>query len=52
MPQMLMIMQNRWQLLDKFEIDEIEVFVDITLYTFNFANVSRGLSSFHGQQTR
>ena len=26
--------------LDHFEIDEIKVFVDITIYTFNFAKVS------------
>ena len=34
-----------------FEIDEIEVFVDITPSTFNIANVSRGLSGVHWQQT-
>ena len=37
--------------LDHFEMDEIKVFVDITLSTFNFANVSRGLYGVHWQQT-
>ena len=37
--------------LDHFEIDEIKVFVDITLSTFNFAKVSHGLSSVHWLQT-
>ena len=37
--------------MDHFEIDEIEVFVDITLSTFNIANVSLGLSGVHCQQT-
>ena len=32
-------------------MDEIKVFVDITLSTFYFANVSHGLSSVHWQQT-
>ena len=35
----------------KLEIDEIEVFVDITSPTFNIANLSRGLSGLHWQQT-
>ena len=30
---------------------EIKIFVDIALSTFNFANVSHGLSCFHWQQT-
>ena len=30
---------------------EIKVFVDITLSTFNFGNVSHGLSAVHWQQT-
>ena len=34
-----------------FEIDKIEVFVDIALATYNFANEWRGLSGFHWQQT-
>ena len=37
--------------LDQFEIDKIEVFVDITPSTFNIGNVSRGLSGVHRQQT-
>ena len=36
--------------LDHFEMDEIKVFIDITLSTFNFANVSQGLSGVHWQQ--
>ena len=32
-----------------FEINEIKVFVDITLSTFNFANVSHGLSGIQWQ---
>ena len=35
---------------DHFEIDEIEVFLDITPSNFNNANVSRGLSGVLGQQ--
>ena len=34
-----------------FEIDKIEVFVDVALATYNFANEWRGLSGFHRQQT-
>ena len=34
-----------------FEMDEIKVFVDITLSKFNFAYVSHGLSGVHWQQT-
>ena len=37
--------------LDNFKIDEIKEFVDVTLSTFNFANVSHGLSGVHWQQT-
>ena len=37
--------------LNHFEIDEIKVFIDMTLSTFNFANVSNGLSGVHWQQT-
>ena len=37
--------------LDSFEMDEIQVFIDITLSTFHFANVSHGLSGVHWQQT-
>ena len=37
--------------LDHFEIDEIKVFVDISLSTLSFANVSHGLSGVHWQQT-
>ena len=37
--------------MDHFEIDEIKVFVDITLPTFNFANVSHGLSGVDWQRT-
>ena len=37
--------------MDHFEIDEIELFVDITLSTFGIANVSQGLSGVHWQQT-
>ena len=40
-----------FKLLDNFEIAEIKLFVDITLSTFNFANVSRCLSVVHWQQT-
>ena len=40
-----------FKLLDNFEIDEIKVYVDITLSTFNFADVSQGLSDGHWQQT-
>ena len=38
--------------LDQFEIYEIKVFVDISLSTFNFANVCLGLSIVHWQQTQ
>ena len=34
-----------------FEINEIKLFVDITLSTFNFAKVLHGLSGVHWQQT-
>ena len=37
--------------LEHFEIDEIKAFIDITLSTFNFANMSLGLSGVHWQQT-
>ena len=41
-----------FKLLDHFEMDEIKVSVDITLFsTFNFAIVSHGLSGVHWQQT-
>ena len=30
-------------------MDKIEVFVDVTLSRFNFANVSQGLSGVHWQ---
>ena len=36
--------------LDHFEMDEAEVFADITLSTFNIAYVSPGLSVVHWQQ--
>ena len=36
--------------MDSFQIDEIEVVVDITLFTFNFANVLSKLSVVHWQQ--
>ena len=51
MAQMLMVNVNIFQSLDHFEIDETEVFVDTTQYTFNFANLSRRLSGFQRQQT-
>ena len=34
-----------------FEIDKIKVFVDITLSTFNFPNMSHELSGVHWQQS-
>ena len=37
--------------LDHLEINEIKVFVDITLSTLNFANVPHRLSGVHLQQT-
>ena len=40
-----------FQLLDHFKIDEIEVYVNNTLSTFNIANVLRRLSGVHWQQT-
>ena len=36
--------------LEHFEIGQIKVFVDIALSTFNFPNVSYGLSGVHWQQ--
>ena len=52
MPQMLMIiLENIFKSLDHFEIDKTKVFVDITLSTFNFPDVSRELSAVHWQQT-
>ena len=36
--------------LNHFEMDEIKAFVDITLSTFSFANVSHGVSGVHWQQ--
>ena len=36
--------------MDHFEIDKIKVFVDITLSTFDFPDVSRKLSGVHWQQ--
>ena len=38
-----------FQSLDNFEIDDIEVFIDIAISTFTIATVSRGLSGVHGQ---
>ena len=40
-----------FQSLDHLEIDEIKVYVDIILSTFNIANVLWGLSGIHWQQT-
>ena len=48
---MLMITVKLFSSLDHFEIDEIEVFVDFTLSSFNIANMSLGLSGVHRQQT-
>ena len=42
------IVFNRW-IISKY-IDEIAVFVDITVSIFNFANVLLGLSGVHWQQ--
>ena len=42
MPQ-IMITVNMFYALDNFKIDEIEVFLDITQSTFNFANVSSNI---------
>ena len=50
MPQILVINVKYVLPLDYFEIDEIEVFVEITPSTFNIANVPRGLSCVHWQQ--
>ena len=50
MSQMLMITVKFVLIIGSFRIDEIYVFVDITLCTFNFANVSNGLSSARWQQ--
>ena len=50
MPQMLMITVKYIIIVDHFEIDEIEVFVDITPSTIIIANMSRGLSGVHWQQ--
>ena len=36
---------------DNFEIDEIIIFVDVTLSTFNFSYMSDGISGVHWQQT-
>ena len=44
MPEVLIFTVKYVLTLDHFEIDEIEVFFDITVPTFNIANVSRGLS--------
>ena len=48
---MLMITENVFQSFYHFEMDEIGVFLDITLSTFSIANVSRWLSEVHRQQT-
>ena len=48
---MLMITVKHVESLDHFKTDEINVFVDISLSTFNFANVSYGLSGVQWQQT-
>ena len=38
-------------IVESLEIDDIEVFIDITVSTFTFANVSHGLSGVRWQQT-
>ena len=48
---MLMITVKYVLIVGLFEIDEIEVYVDNTLSTFNIANVLCGLSGIHWQQT-
>ena len=50
MPQMLMITVKCALMVGHFEIDEIEVFVDITPSTINNAKVSSGLSGVYWQQ--
>ena len=37
--------------MDHIEVDKIKAFVNITLSSFNFTNISLGLSGFHWQQT-
>ena len=40
-----------FKLLEYFEINEMKVFVNITISMFNFVNVLCGSSSIHFQQT-
>ena len=47
MTEILMITLKYFEWLNHFEIEEIQVFVDIILSTFNFTNVSHGLSGAH-----
>ena len=51
MPQMLMISVKLVLIAGSFRIYDIEVFVDIFLSTFNFANMWHTLSGIRWQQT-